>query len=56
MTLLEYIEKREEALDKQIEAVMNKDTISGASMLALNSAVTELERIKIALEDGVIEV
>ena len=56
MTLLEYIEKREEALDNQIDEVMSKETINTAALMVINSAIAELEKIKTVLEDGIIEV
>ena len=55
MTLMEYIEKREEMLDNQMDKVMEQDSINVLSVSIINSAITELEKIKLAVEDGVIE-
>jgi hypothetical protein len=55
MTLSEYIEKREEVLDAQLEKVMEKDTINMLEVSVINAQITELEIIKVALEDGKIE-
>ena len=55
MTLSEYIENREQALDNQLEKVMEQDTINAVAVAVVNAQITELELIKIALEDGKIE-
>ena len=55
MKLIDYIEKREEALDKQLEKITERDTINVAAVAVVNSAVAELERIKMAIEDGAID-
>lgn len=52
MTLSEYIEKREQVLDNQLEKVMEQDTINVLEVSVINAQITELERIKVALEDG----
>ena len=54
MTLCEYIEKREQELDEQLEKVMERDSINIAAVGIVNSAISELERIKMAAEDGLI--
>lgn len=55
MKLIDYIEKREEALDKQLEKIMGQETINVAAVAVVNSAEAELERIKMAIEDGAID-
>lgn len=55
MTLREYIENREQALDNQIEIIMEQDTINAVAVAVVNAQITELEVIKVALEDGKIE-
>lgn len=55
MKLIDYIEKREEALDRQLEKITEQDTINVVSVAVVNSAVAELERIKMAIEDGAID-
>lgn len=54
MTLYEYIEKREQMLDEQMEKVMERDDINVLAVGIINSAISELERIKAAAEDGLI--
>lgn len=39
MKLIDYIEKREEALDKQLERITERDTINVAAVAVVNSAV-----------------
>lgn len=55
MTLYEYLEKREQVLDNQLEKVMEQDTINAVAVSVINAQITELEIIKVALEDGKIE-
>lgn len=55
MTLSEYIEKREQVLENQLEKIMEQDTINALAVSVVNSQLTELGIIKIALEDGKIE-
>ena len=54
MTLYEYIEKREQVLDKRMEKIMGMDDINLVQVALVNSAIVELEQIKIAIEEGVI--
>ena len=54
MTLYEYIEKREQVLDKRMEKIMGLDDINLVQVALVNSAIVELEQIKIAIEEGVI--
>ena len=55
MTLREYIEKREQVIDNQLEKVIKQDTINTPAIVFANIQMTELELIKVALEDGEIE-
>ena len=55
MTLNEYLEKREQELDNQLEKIMESDTINAAAVIVFNAQITELAIIKAALEDGEIE-
>ena len=54
MTLYEYIEKREQVLDEQMEKVMERDDINVLAVGIIQSAIGELEKIKAAAEDGLI--
>lgn len=55
MTLYEYIEKREQVLDEQMEKIVERDDINVLAASIINSAISELERIKAAAEDGLID-
>ena len=55
MTLREYIEKREQVLDNQLEKVMAQDVINSIAISVVNAQLTELEILKVAVEDGKIE-
>lgn len=55
MTLREYIEKREQVIDNQLEKVIKQDTINAPAIIFADIQMTELELIKVALEDGEIE-
>ena len=54
MFLIEYIEKRQEELDKQLEKIYEQETVNLVAMAVVNSGLAELFRIKIAVEEGVI--
>lgn len=55
MKLSEYIKVREEQLDKQMDTQMNQEKVSPVGIAVINSAQTELYRIKVLIEDGEIE-
>ena len=55
MKLSEYIKVREEQLDKQMDTQMNQEKVSLVGIAVINSAQTELYRIKVLIEDGEIE-
>lgn len=55
MTLYEYLEKREQELDNQLEKIKEQDTINAAGIIVFNAQITELAIIKAALEDGEIQ-
>lgn len=55
MTLTEYIEARQEELDEQMNKLMTQEKISPVGIGVISSAQTELERIKVLIEDGKIE-
>ena len=54
MSLIEYIEKRQEELDKQLEKIYEQETVNIVAIAIVNSGLAELLRIKVAVEDGVI--
>ena len=54
MSLIEYIEKRQEELDKQLEKIYEQETVNLVAIAIVNSGLAELLRIKVAVEDGVI--
>ena len=55
MTLMEYIEKREEVLENQLTKAMEQENINTINVMMINQAMSELTRLKVAIEDGVIE-
>ena len=55
MTLIEYIKARQEQLDEEMNNLMTRENISAVGMAVISSAGTELERIKVLIEDGKIE-
>lgn len=54
MSLIEYIEKRQEELDKQLEKIYEQETVNLVAIAIVNSGLAELLRIKVAVEEGVI--
>lgn len=55
MTLYEYIEKREQVLDEQLGKIMERDDINILAVSIIHSAMEELEKLKTAAEDGLID-